>query len=78
MATIEVNGKTVELDEEAYLVNLSEWDKDIAIKLAGDDDLELTDAHWEVINFLRGVLRRLPDRPGGPRADQGHWQETGS
>jgi len=53
MATIEVNGKTVELDEEAYLVDLSEWDKDIAIRLAGDDDLELTDAHWEVINFLR-------------------------
>ena len=53
MATININGKDVELDEEAYLFNLSDWNQDIAVKLAGDDDLELTDAHWEVINFLR-------------------------
>lgn len=50
---IELNGKTYETDEEGYLADLSQWDEDIANYMAKDDDIELTDAHWEVINFLR-------------------------
>ena len=49
----EVNGTTYETDEEGYLANLAEWNKDVANYMANDDDTELTDAHWEVINFLR-------------------------
>lgn len=51
--TIEVNGKTIETDEEGYLVNLADWDKDVAKVLADQDSLELTENHWEVIDFLR-------------------------
>lgn len=50
---IEVNGKSYETDEEGYLANLNEWDKDVAAELAREDECELTDNHWEVINFLR-------------------------
>jgi tRNA 2-thiouridine synthesizing protein E len=50
---IEVNGKTIETDEEGYLVNLNEWNEDAAKILAAQDDLQLTESHWEVINFLR-------------------------
>ncbi|MFW2440104.1 MAG: TusE/DsrC/DsvC family sulfur relay protein [Arenicellales bacterium] len=50
---IEVNGTSYETDEEGYLVNLGEWNKDLGEALAATDDTELTDAHWEVINFLR-------------------------
>ena len=50
---IELNGKTYDTDEEGYLADLSQWDEDVANYMANDDDIELTDAHWEVINFLR-------------------------
>jgi tRNA 2-thiouridine synthesizing protein E len=50
---IEVNGKTIETDEEGYLVNLAEWNEDCASVLAEQDELTLTESHWEVINFLR-------------------------
>ena len=50
---IEVNGKTFETDEEGYLANLNEWESDLATVMAKEDDCELTDNHWEVINFLR-------------------------
>ncbi len=50
---LDVNGKSYEVDEEGYLANLNEWDQDVAKALAASDDAELTDAHWEVINFLR-------------------------
>ncbi len=42
-----------EVDEEGFLVNLSDWTKEIAEKMANDDDIELSDEHWDVINFLR-------------------------
>jgi len=53
MATIEVNGKQLEVDEEGYLTNLNEWTRDAAAILARTEDAELTEAHWDVIDFLR-------------------------
>jgi len=50
---IELNGKSFEVDEEGYLANLTEWEPGIADIMAKEDDCELTDSHWEVINFLR-------------------------
>lgn len=49
----EVNGTTVEADEEGFLVNLDDWNKDLAALIAVDEKVEMTDEHWEVIDFLR-------------------------
>ena len=51
--TIEVNGKSLEVDEEGYLANLNEWEPAVAEVMAKDEGLELSDDHWEIINFLR-------------------------
>ena len=53
MSTIEVNGIEVPVDEEGFLTDLKVWNEDIANFMANGDDLELTDSHWQVINFLR-------------------------
>ena len=50
---IEVNGKSFETDEEGYLANLNDWEKDVATVMAKEDDIELSDDHREIINFLR-------------------------
>ena len=50
---LEVNGTTIETDEEGFLVNLSDWNPDVAAELAKGENVEMTDQHWEVINFLR-------------------------
>lgn len=50
---IEVSGKSLETDEEGYLSNINEWERGVAEVMSKDDDLELTDEHWEIINFLR-------------------------
>jgi dissimilatory sulfite reductase related protein len=49
----ELNGKTYETDEEGYLVNLSDWTEDVGNYLAEQENLPLSQNHWEVINFLR-------------------------
>lgn len=61
--TIEVNGKTIELDEENYMVDLSEWNEDIAKVLAKQDEMDLTDNHWEVIKFLREYYQEYQIAP---------------
>ena len=50
---IEVNGKSLEVDEEGYLSNLNEWEKDVAEIMAKEDGIDLGNDHWEIINFLR-------------------------
>jgi dissimilatory sulfite reductase related protein len=53
MGAFDLNGKAYETDEEGYLVNLSDWNEDVAQFLAQQENVELTPNHWEVINFLR-------------------------
>ncbi|MGO9443717.1 MAG: TusE/DsrC/DsvC family sulfur relay protein [Thiobacillaceae bacterium] len=53
MATIEAGGKSYEVDEEGYLLNLNDWNEDVAGVLAQGENVNMTDQHWEVVNFLR-------------------------
>ena len=48
-----VNGKTIDADEEGYLVNINEWNEDLAALIAKDENVAMSPEHWEVINFLR-------------------------
>jgi tRNA 2-thiouridine synthesizing protein E len=63
MPTLEFQGKQIELDEDGYLTNLDDWNADLAKHLAGQDGQELTDAHWEVINFLRNYYQQYQIAP---------------
>ncbi len=54
MATKSICGKTVQVNEEGFMLNPAEWDKDIAVELAKEEGLAtLSDAHWKVIEFCR-------------------------
>jgi len=49
----EINGTTYEADEEGYLIDLSTWNAELADLIAKDEEIEMSDDHWEVVNFLR-------------------------
>ena len=53
MGSITVGDKAFETDEEGYLVNLSEWNEDIAQEIAKTENVPMSENHWEVVNFLR-------------------------
>ena len=53
MGTIEVAGKSIEVDEEGYLTDINQWNEDIAETLAKEEGIDMTENHWEVVNFLR-------------------------
>jgi len=51
--SMEIDGRVLETDDDGYLQNLSDWSIDVATEMAMKDGIELSDNHWEVINFLR-------------------------
>ncbi len=53
MPTLEVAGKSFETDEEGYLVNLGDWNEELANEIAKAESIEMSENHWEVVNFLR-------------------------
>ncbi|MDA8388397.1 MAG: TusE/DsrC/DsvC family sulfur relay protein [Nitrospiraceae bacterium] len=63
MPTLDFAGKQVEVDEDGYLVDLNDWTPDLATHMATADGLALTDAHWEVINFLRDYYQKYQIAP---------------
>jgi tRNA 2-thiouridine synthesizing protein E len=46
-------GVTVTVNEEGYLENPEQWTKEVAAEIAKEEGIELTDKHFEVLNYLR-------------------------
>jgi len=49
----ELNGQMIDADEEGYIIDISLWNEDLAGLIAVDEKIDMTDDHWEVVNFLR-------------------------
>lgn len=57
-------GKTLAIDADGNLVNISDWDEEIAKELAKEEGIdELNEQHWQVINFMRKVFTESGDAP---------------
>lgn len=64
MTTETKNEKTVVLDQDGHLANRDDWTKELALELANQEDIEeLTDRHWEVINYIRNEFDKNGDAP---------------
>lgn len=79
MPVIEIAGKQVNVNEEGFLTKYDEWTEDIAKALAKQIEVEMTDAHWKIIKFLRedfktqgetATSRRVQTVGGVPVKDQ--------
>ena len=63
MSTLNVGGKELTLDEDGYLTDWNEWTKEAADAFAEKEGIELTDEHWEIINFLRDYFTEYQIAP---------------
>ncbi len=63
MPTLDFDGKSYEVDEEGYLQDWQVWNESVAAEMAKQDGLALTDAHWEVIRFLRTYFEKYQIAP---------------
>lgn len=58
-----VNQQQIETDPDGYLADLSQWTPDVAYAIAEKEGIVLTDAHWEVIYFVRDFYQEYKTSP---------------
>lgn len=51
--SFEFEGRTIETTPTGFLSNADDWSKDLARSMAEGEDIDLTDRHWDVIEYLR-------------------------
>ncbi len=66
-----VNGETLKTTGDGFLVDLNDWNKQLAVKIASLNGLELSSQHWEIIYFIRKYyqqFKHLPNARGFTKA----------
>jgi tRNA 2-thiouridine synthesizing protein E len=51
--SLEADGKVIETTETGFLTNMDDWNEAVAAVIAKEEGIDLTPAHWDVINYLR-------------------------
>lgn len=64
MASININGVEIEIDEDGFIVDPEQWNEDVAKYFASVEGInELTDDHWKVIQYLRDYYKQFQIAP---------------
>ena len=50
---LEVNGQTIATTENGYLEDANDWNEDVALAIAREEGIEMTDQHWDIVKYLR-------------------------
>ncbi len=53
-----ISSKTVSVNEEGYLTDFSQWDKEIGSTLAQEASIALSPRHWEVLTYLQSEFKK--------------------
>ena len=61
--SIEFNGKQLATDKAGYLLDIHDWQVELAPLLAQQENINLTTAHWEVVNFVRDFYLEYETSP---------------
>lgn len=63
MTQLIVDGRSIALDKDGYLVNLDDWNEHVAAVLAQRDTLNLSAEHWEILQLLRAFYSEFQLSP---------------
>jgi len=48
-----IAGKPIELTEDGYMTDSTQWDHEVANGIAKEEEIELGEKHFQVLEFLR-------------------------
>ncbi|BDM64319.1 sulfurtransferase [Shewanella sp. NFH-SH190041] len=63
MNFIEFNNSQIATDAQGYLLNVNDWTPELAPVIAAKESITLTDAHWDVVNFVRNFYLEYKTSP---------------
>ncbi len=58
-----INGTSVAVDQEGFLVDLNDWSESVAEALANAEGITLQAEHWEVLQVLREFYQEFQLSP---------------
>ena len=47
----------VSVNEEGYMTDLTQWTREIALDIAGTEQVTMTDKNWEIISWIQEQYR---------------------
>ena len=53
----------IAVDKEGFLRNLDDWSPEVATLIAASEDIDLTPAHWEILDLLRNYYAEYDASP---------------
>ena len=57
METLIISGNKINITEDGYLTDFSQWNKSIGKEIAQSEGITLTDRHWEVIDWIQNQVQ---------------------
>ena len=60
---IEFNNIRIETDKQGYLLDHTQWCEALAPIIAAEENIELSEAHWEVVRFVRDFYEEYNTSP---------------
>ncbi len=64
MQTQAYAGHDIQLTDDGFLADASQWTPEVGKALAAESGIELTDRHWAVLDFCRKDAQAQGDAPG--------------
>ena len=58
------------MNDEGYLTDRSQWSREVAAAIAGEEGIELTDEHWKVLDFIIADFGEKQAVPGMRRMNK--------
>ena len=66
MMSLHVGSRELPLNGKGFLARFDDWNREVAIAMAEEEGLQLSECHWATIEFLRDYYKTY-DIPPSPR-----------
>jgi TusE/DsrC/DsvC family sulfur relay protein len=70
MPEITINGTAVSADDDGFMTDHSQWNKEIAAAIATEEGITLTDDHWKVLDYILSDYAEKGAIPGMRRMNK--------
>lgn len=51
-------GICINCNEQGYLTDFNQWNREVGIDIAKEEQITMTDKHWEVIQYIQDQYRQ--------------------
>jgi len=76
MSQKQIAGVTIDVNDEGYMTNHAQWNRDVAAALAKEEGIDLTEGHWKVLDFIDKDFKEKSAVPGMRRINKVGGIET--